>query len=171
MKWRLVLIRHAHRDTSEREQDNGLSAKGKEQVKGLKRFVQARRKREENFAQGRVLWLSSPKRRCRETLDPLAEKLAEESAVVDLRLDEQGVGESESEFSRRIEAFVKDLAHQKADWVFVSSHGDWLPHVLDSVTGCPLSMKKGAWVEIQMEGSKGMVVGSYPDPLIFLKLS
>ncbi|MCC7405064.1 MAG: histidine phosphatase family protein [Bdellovibrionales bacterium] len=170
MKWRLVLIRHAHRDTSDRDQDNGLSAKGKEQVKGLKRFVQARRKREEDFAQGRVMWLSSPKLRCRETLDPLVEKLAQGEAVVDLRLDEQGPGESDSELSRRIQAFIKELAHQKPDWVFVSSHGDWLPYALDLITGCPLSMKKGAWVELQMEGSKGQVVGSYPDPLIFLKL-
>lgn len=168
MKWRLIFIRHAHRDTSDRSQDNGISDKGREQVKGLEKFVRARRKRDEDFVQDGVLWLSSPKQRCIETLAPLADRLSGAKVEVDSRLDEMSGGESEEEFRHRIMEFIKDVGASENQWVFLSSHGDWLPLALEYVGGASLAMKKGSWVEYNMLGLRGELIWSLPDPRLFL---
>ena len=168
MNWRLIFIRHAHRDTSIRSLDNGISEKGREQVKGLEKFVKSRLKRDESFAQEGALWFSSPKQRCIETLAPLAERLGDAEVEIDPRIDEMGGGESQEEFRQRIMDLIKDFGASEAQWVFVSSHGDWLPMATEYVSGTAVSMKKAAWVEYQMTGIRGELVWSLPDPRLFL---
>src|SRR5271170_829167 len=65
----LIVVRHAHRDKSEgRESDNGLSAKGRKQAaKILEHF-----KKEYSGLQSLRI-LSSPKKRCVETVQSIAE--------------------------------------------------------------------------------------------------
>jgi broad specificity phosphatase PhoE len=64
---RIVFIRHAHRDTEIHSRDNGLSEKGKKQVRQVVRFSRSREL--EN-----ALFLTSPKIRCVETITPVAEE-------------------------------------------------------------------------------------------------
>ena len=52
----LVFIRHSHRDNTQRELDNGLSEKGQDQAKAIRRFFMDRFAAEK-FDQG--LWLVS----------------------------------------------------------------------------------------------------------------
>ena len=167
MLWRLVFIRHGDRDASASEVDNGLSLKGREQVKGLERFIKSRQKRDKEFASGKILWFSSPKLRCQQTISPLAELVSGAKPQVDPRVDEAAFRESEEDFTQRIEEFIQELSRQNAQWVFVCSHADWLPIALDYVGGRALPMNKGAWVEYTMLGVGGELSWICPDPLIF----
>src|SRR4029079_6552406 len=69
----LVLCRHGHRDNTKRELDNGLTDKGREQAKSIKRFF-SERFSDEDLKKG-VWFVSSPKLRCIETLQPTAKGL------------------------------------------------------------------------------------------------
>ena len=77
---KLILVRHAHRDTDVRTRDNGLSDKGKDQVKKLIEFGCERLKNEE------VAFFTSPKKRCQETIGPVAKEFKKE-VIIDERLD------------------------------------------------------------------------------------
>ena len=123
--------------------------------------------RNKDFATGKVLWLTSPKMRCQQTLAPLDHLLSEQSPQVDPRLDEAAFGESDEDFTQRIEGFIQDMSRQEATWVFICSHGDWLPIALDYVGGQALPMKKAAWVEYTMLGVGGELAWVCPDPQIF----
>ncbi len=140
----LILVRHAHRDTSEgRERDNGLSERGKDQAKAIARYFKERYGKEE------ALLLSSPKVRCIETLLPLADKLGVEVKVVDL-LGEQV--ESQEALERRIEKFFRWWKQRGPALVVACSHGDWIPAFSRKVLGISLDVKKGAWLEIGGHG-------------------
>jgi broad specificity phosphatase PhoE len=146
----LVLIRHAHRDNSVRELDNGLSDKGREQAKNLKRFFQGRFS-EDDFKKG--LWfVSSPKLRCVETLQPAAKTL---NRPVDAHpgLDEQGDRESMGAFQARIQRFLREWIESKIALTVLCSHGDWLPLATHSLLGLHQEFKKGAWLEVEAEGT------------------
>jgi broad specificity phosphatase PhoE len=142
----LILIRHAHRDNSQRELDNGLTDKGREQVKNLHRFFSGRFA-EEHF-EGGLWFVSSPKRRCLETLSPLA-KVA--GAAVDTHpdLDEQAARESDMAFVARVERFLHEWQQAQPEWTFLCSHGDWLPVAADRLLGLRHEFKKGSWFEIE----------------------
>ena len=93
----LVLIRHAHRDVpSDRTKDNGLSERGQEQIKKLLKFYKSR------FELLPALLLSSPKKRCIETVSGIAKELQTKLGV-DAHLDEQGTQETAALMSARIE--------------------------------------------------------------------
>lgn len=147
----LILIRHGHRDTSQRESDNGLDEKGQEQAKLLKRFLSDR------FSDGdlrRGLWLvSSPKRRCLETLTPIAKGL---DRAIDIHpsLDEQGVREASGAVTERVRQFLTEWRGSKAEITLLCSHGDWLPIATWELLGLGLAFKKGAWVEIAWEDGR-----------------
>src|SRR5258708_4894658 len=104
MKKTLVLIRHAHRDNTVRSKDNGLSEKGREQARWLKKFYF---KRFGDNQTGGVWLASSPKKRCIETVSAIA---AEMGKTVDLNpdLDEQSNQESIEKFEGRVAHFLKD---------------------------------------------------------------
>jgi broad specificity phosphatase PhoE len=138
----LVLIRHAHRDTTLRSRDNGLSEKGQKQARALARIF------EERVAESasKIKLFSSPKKRCIETMQPIA-------VVDDLKieinplLDEQRDGENDTQFRARVGefmSFVKKEFKGDDEWVLVCSHGDWLPLVLGDV-----QISKGCWAQVE----------------------
>lgn len=149
----LVLIRHAHRDTSRRELDNGLSDKGKEQSKAIRRFFLERFKSDEL---DKGLWLvSSPKRRCVETLSPLA-KAFERQVDVHPDLDEASGRENEKRLVERVEHFLHEWQQSAASLTVLCSHGDWLPLASYHLLGIPLDFKKGAWLELNWESGRAV---------------
>ncbi|NJL24381.1 MAG: histidine phosphatase family protein [Calothrix sp. SM1_5_4] len=137
----LILIRHAHRDTTRRELDNGLDEKGREQARFLKRFFS------ERFSVGEVnsgLWLvSSPKLRCVETLLPLARSL-ERPVDIHPELSEQAVKESRQSLERRVHAFLHEWTNSSIPLTLLCSHGDWLPVAVYHLLGLRQEFKKGA---------------------------
>lgn len=145
----LVLIRHAHRDTSARELDNGLDEKGREQAKCIKRFFADRFQKGEADA---GLWLvSSPKLRCVETLNPLAKAL-EREVDVHPGLDEQSFKESSEVFEKRVATFLAEWAKSPAALTVLCSHGDWLPLATQRLMkGLNFDFRKGAWVELEWD--------------------
>lgn len=146
----LVLVRHAHRDTTRRELNNGLSEKGKEQAKGLRRFF-AERFDANDFKRG--LWfVSSPKLRCVETLNPMA-KFLEKSVDIHPDLDEQTSKETGLQFEQRIRRFLQEWKQGAPEFTILCSHGDWLPLAVFQLLGLPQDFKKGAWLELEFEGA------------------
>ncbi len=152
MQKTLILIRHAHRDTSKRELDNGLNEKGREQAKALRRFFSERFSKTD-LAGG--LWLvSSPKLRCVETLEPIAKTINQE---VDRHpgLAEQSEKESLKAFEARINLFLQEWMESKVALTLLCSHGDWLPLASGRLLGFQQSFKKGAWLELEWSYGRG----------------
>jgi broad specificity phosphatase PhoE len=150
MQKTLVLIRHAHRDNTQRELDNGLSEKGRDQAKAVKRFFTERFSKEEA---GKGLWLvSSPKLRCVETLQPIAKGI-ERPVDIHPGLDEQGSRESIKAFEGRVQAFLHEWAESKMEITILCSHGDWLPAAALGLLGLHQEFKKGSWLELESDGS------------------
>jgi len=150
----LILIRHAHRDTSQRELDNGLDDKGREQAKGIRRFF-IDRFQTEDFRRG--LWfVSSPKRRCLETLLPTARGL---DRPIDAHpdLDEQSTRESTAAFAARIERFLQEWRQAKPDITVLCSHGDWLPRACELLLRHTPDFKKGSWLELECESDSSVL--------------
>jgi broad specificity phosphatase PhoE len=151
----LILVRHAHRDTSDRNQDNGLSAKGLKQAKWLRRFAADRfDKKEWKDLRGRVL--SSPKRRCLESVAPISE-LFELPCETHNDLEEQKSGESFAQFNDRIHHFLDWWVKDGPSLVVACSHGDWLPLAIFHVLGTSIEMKKGSWLELEWENGRAQL--------------
>lgn len=148
---KLVLIRHAHRDTSKgREQDNGLDALGKKQRKELTKFFLKK------FAHESIEIYSSPLKRCLQTVKKISENL-NVPLYSALELTERGQlkrGESEREFQNRIGKFLGKVRRSKKEVVVLCCHGDWIPEALDKLIGCPIELKKGAWVQLESKKSR-----------------
>lgn len=143
----LILTRHAHRDTSDRAADNGLSPKGRAQARALEeRFAEEYPGRKGNA----FLVLSSPKRRCVETVRGIARRAGRGVKISQL-LTEQGEGESSRELEARVRKFVEWWKTQAPPRTLICSHGDWLPLALRSLTGAAADMKKGGWAEVVLE--------------------
>lgn len=149
-KKKLILVRHAHRDTSDRELDNGLSEKGREQAKGL--VVVFKNKISKD---GKIILFSSPKRRCIETLAPFSKKV-DVKITVDPNLDEQKHTETAARFEKRLDSFLEFIsglqrkASRSEEVVIVAcSHGDWLPIAIQKLTGVAIDLKKGGVAEIE----------------------
>jgi broad specificity phosphatase PhoE len=161
----LILIRHGHRDNSRRELDNGLSDKGREQARWVKTFFH-RRFEAEDLSGG--LWLvSSPKRRCRETLLPLAKSL---EVAVDAHpgLDEQGADERGAReglqaFNERVHGFLDEWSRSPAGLTVLCSHGDWLPVAIFHLLGVRQEPKKGAWLELESDGGRAALKWCIPN--------
>ena len=134
---RLIFIRHAHRDTEIHSRDNGLSDKGKKQVRQVVRFSQNR-----ELEDG--LFLSSPKVRCVETITPVAESLRSEIQI-DARLGEGGT-------SADLVSFVDWWKYEAPDLTIACSHGDVIPMLVEKITGGMISIKKAGWCEIELVG-------------------
>jgi broad specificity phosphatase PhoE len=148
----LVLIRHGHRDNSVRELDNGLSEKGQGQARLLKKFFVSRFQ-PEDLKKG-VWFVSSPKKRCIETLSPMAKAI---DRTVDVHPDllEQTGKENLSVFQGRVQKFIKEWRESKTEVTVVCSHGDWLPLATMELMGVPLDFKKGQWTEFSLEVGAG----------------
>jgi broad specificity phosphatase PhoE len=151
VKKTLILVRHAHRDTGTPWADNGLTPKGREQAEAVRRWV------EERFPGETPLLLSSPKKRCRQTLEPLAKKLGT-PLVVDERLLEG------NHAAAGAEAFLKWWRDEAPALAAACSHGDWIPIFLGMAAGDALSLKKGACAELVLSGGKARVARVEQEP-------
>ena len=138
----LIIVRHAHRDTSDRRRDNGLTAKGQKQAQRVLRHYKRR------FDRREALIFSSSKKRCMETVQPLARHLR---AVVrkDARLMELRQGESAHDFTIRIKRFFVWWLRQGPELTVVCSHGDWIPTAVKIAVGAEIELKKGGWLEME----------------------
>jgi len=134
---RLILIRHAHRDTGNHILDNGLSDKGNKQVKLLLRFAHTREL--EN-----AVYFTSPKKRCVETITPLAKEFGAR-VTIENALDE---GCSISQ----LDAFIDHWKLYGAGLTVACSHGDVIPMLVEKLTGGMISIKKAGWCEIELVG-------------------
>lgn len=144
MKKTLVIIRHAHRTLEDRDRDNGLSERGQDQVKKLVKFYQNR------FAGLKPVFMTSPKKRCIETISPLAIVAGAKVANIDERLDEQG-HDSTGVFIARIQEFLDVWKYEGQALTVICSHGDWIPTAVQKLIGRSVSLKKCGWVEIDCE--------------------
>jgi broad specificity phosphatase PhoE len=146
----LVLIRHAHRDTTDRSADNGLSEKGVKQAAALLRYYVKAFGDEESKNKPRIF--SSPKRRCVETVTSIARE-AGVRVETSSEFLEQGTDESLADMRKRAEKFVEKWKAEKNqnELTIVCSHGDWLPAALQAAMGGRVELKKGAWAELRIE--------------------
>ncbi|MCM0606048.1 MAG: histidine phosphatase family protein [Xanthomonadaceae bacterium] len=141
----LILVRHAHRDTTLRALDNGLSEKGHLQAKELAEHLM------KECEGKKPLLLTSAKTRCLETLKPLALAMGIEVKTDEL-LMEQLPHESEQDMSVRIDQFITSWETEMPELVIVCSHGDWLPVAIDRMTGQFVDMGKGSCIVITHDG-------------------
>lgn len=144
----LVLVRHAHRDTSLRQLDNGLSEKGRKQAHDLVGEVKAK------LGSGirPVIWTSA-KMRCRETLEPLAQDLGIPIQEHPLLL-EQAYHETETQFLNRITAFFEEWKASSEPLIIACSHGDLLPILIEKITGTQKDLYKGEWIIVTGESDE-----------------
>lgn len=156
----LILIRHAHRDNSDRGLDNGLSPKGEKQARWLKRYVEGRFSREE-WKDLKAVLLSSPKKRCVETLLGLSEHF-DLPCEKEMDLDEQKPNESFAQFEARIHEFLKWWVKDAPPVVVACSHGDWLPLAVFHLLGASVEMKKGSWLEVEFDHGRPQLKGFIP---------
>lgn len=140
---KLVLIRHAHRDTTERDADNGLSAKGRRQAYELGEHFK------KHLPGSRPLLIASPKVRCVETLEPIGAVSGSPVKTSPLLL-EQGAREPVESILARAREFARWWLLEGPSLTLICSHGDYLPAVAETLTGTRLELKKGAWAEISM---------------------
>lgn len=141
---RLILIRHAHRDNTKRELDNGLSKQGQTQALAIRDSL-----RDALMSHKRGLQLlSSPKSRCLETLAPLS-KLLSQDTVIDERLDEQHSFETPKNFQSRIKHFITETSSSPGGLIVACSHGDWIPEAIKLLCGVDADMGKSGWAILQ----------------------
>jgi broad specificity phosphatase PhoE len=143
---KLIVIRHAHRDKAMgHDCDNGLSAKGKRQAKLLAKFFSERFA--EELEDASVELVSSPKKRCIETIEPVGHMLGIPERV-DPLLDE---GE---DLNVRVKTFIGGLGQCQSELLVVCSHGDWIPLFFERFLGLSIDLKKGAWAEVELDGAE-----------------
>jgi broad specificity phosphatase PhoE len=145
---RLVLVRHAHRDNSLRSLDNGLSEVGRKQAEKLATHFK------KNFELSNCSWLSSPKRRCIETLAPMA---GEKLLVVPL-LNEQESAESFVNFQSRVSEFLDNWKASSSPLTIASSHGDWIPEAILQTTRLRTEIGKSGWACLSIDESGAWIL-------------
>src|SRR4051812_17636433 len=125
----LIIVRHAHRDKAEgREQDNGLSAKGlKQAARVLERF------QAELGAGAKPRLLSSPKKRCVETVQPIA-------SATGVKLQLSPLLDEGADLETRARRFFAEWKKDAPALTVICSHGDWIPYFLEFATGVPTDL-------------------------------
>jgi phosphohistidine phosphatase SixA len=127
----LILVRHAHRDKDEgRELDNGLSERGRRQARALTKFFA------KAYPEANPVFLSSPKKRCRETL---------------LKVESDPLLDEGSNLEGRVAKFTAWWKTQGPQFTVACSHGDWLPVCIEALSGARVELKKGALAEIHLD--------------------
>jgi broad specificity phosphatase PhoE len=145
MKKTLVIIRHAHRNLDDRTRDNGLSDRGEEQVKKLVKFYKTR------FDGEKASFYCSPKKRCVETLSPLAVEGKSKAIEIDDRLDEHQASENMAMYLARMDEFLDVWKYEGAELTVICSHGDWIPIAVKKLVGVQIDIKKSGWIEIEYQ--------------------
>lgn len=146
----IILVRHAHRDNSILERDNGLTKKGREQAKALARLLMRIEKGND------LKLLTSPKRRCLETMAPFARK-TKLSLETDDSLLEQMSNETDTQFQERIRGIAQNWIRDRGPYnLIICSHGDLLPLLAQELTGAKIEIQKGAaaWIVKTSDGCK-----------------
>lgn len=144
----LIILRHAHRETVKgRDLDNGLSDRGRKQVRRIFDYYFKRYPEIE-----RPLLLSSGRKRCIETLQPLASKLERRLTLHPLLMEKGGEAKSENgaQFKKRVKKFLKEWQESKTPLTIICSHGDWIPVFMKECLGTSIHLKKGGWAEIEI---------------------
>ncbi len=140
----IYVVRHAHRDKKAgRQVDNGLSKKGLLQSYHLTRIL------ERHLVGKKAKLLSSPKLRCKQTIQALGDIVGAELEI-DPLLDEENNQENSSGLKKRIKAFQK-FAVRCPKPLVICSHGDWIPLFLKLQCGFELPVAKGGIVAIHGE--------------------
>lgn len=144
----LIILRHAHRDQIDgHDADNGLSERGLAQTEKLVKYFEKR------FKGTRAFFISSPKRRCVETLAPIAAACGGKLEK-DPLLAEQGASdpvEKPKAFASRLKQFHSDWLDSKHRLTVICSHGDWIPAFLERTVGVAITLKKGGYAEIDVD--------------------
>ena len=141
----LIVTRHAHRDKAQgREVDNGLSEKGLQQAKRLTQYF------EKKYGGKKPHVMSSPKVRCQETVQAIADITKRKLEISDL-LDEQHEGESSKAYKKKVEEFLRWWKEEGPPLLIINSHGDWIPLFFEIAIGTCLDLKKGAWAELELD--------------------
>lgn len=150
----LILVRHAHRDKGLGD-DNGLSERGQRQAKRICARVESHLK--EDSGDASIAVFSSPKRRCIETVAPLAQKL--NIQVETMKLLDEG-----SRLEERVEEFFKWWIREAPQVTIACSHGDWIPCCILRMTGARVDLKKGAIAEISGPSAAPLLMGLIQNP-------
>ena len=141
----LYLIRHAHRDVSDRTLDNGLSLRGVAQAKKIEEWFTSK---EISLPSELV---SSPRRRCQETLTPLSERSGL-PLKIDPGTEEQRENEDSAQFGRRVLNWFQAWKKSAEPVTLVCSHGDWIPLIISLACGQRLEIPKGSVTRITLQG-------------------
>lgn len=141
----LIIVRHAHRDTSDRHLDNGLSPKGQEQAQRVAEYLTTLVTSLDTLKSLKIE--TSPRLRCQETLAPLCKKLNRE-AIINPLLDERSSSEGNYQLETRIKAFVESWKRDTTKTTIISSHGDWIPYAVPLLTSEALDLNKAGIAEI-----------------------
>src|SRR5262249_20090276 len=137
--------RHGHRNLDNREADNGLDAEGKKQARAVAKYFRKRYKKGP-----KPVILSSPKKRCVETIAPLAEAIRAEIQISKL-LTEQESSEDFDKMKGRVVRFLKEEVGERHAITILCSHGDWIPLAVEVLSGARVEAKKGSWIEIDLD--------------------
>lgn len=138
---RLYLVRHAHRDVAHRSLDNGLTEKGRRQAESIAIWLK-KDLGQSSEGRPRPTALTSPKQRCRETLEPFSQQMGMVVSV-DQGLTEQGERESAGEFAGRVRAWLQKWLEGPMEVSIACSHGDWIPLAIGLLSGERVELKKG----------------------------
>ncbi len=142
---RLILVRHAHRDKVATDFDNGLSEKGEKQAKRLSAFFT------DEFAEEKsLLLLTSPRKRCRETLEPLAKSL-KRNLDTNLWLEEGGP------LGSKIRGFLKEWSERRDRVTIACSHGDWIPTAVEQECGARIICRKSSFIDLVDVGGEFLI--------------
>ncbi len=133
----LVIIRHAHRDTSDKSADNGLSPKGQKQALKIKKYFK------KNYPKTSLVIMTSPKKRCVETIESLLKD--DLKPTISKLLDE---GEP---LQSKVDQFIKWWKTKAPSVTVICSHGDWIPVCIKTLTGKDVGLKKGELLEIKLK--------------------
>ncbi|TVQ80473.1 MAG: hypothetical protein EA369_02390 [Bradymonadales bacterium] len=147
----LILLRHAHRDVSDRRLDNGLSERG---IKQAHRVAQILSERVRALGLP-ITILTSPKLRCQETVQELGERLSI-PVIIDQSLDERSESEDSDTFNQRLESWIDKLKSSQ-EIVVAASHGDILPELLFKLTGVHSEIGKSGWAHLSPKGSSWVI--------------
>ena len=145
----LYIVRHGHRDKSAgKEADNGLDETGRTQAIEIKRQLEA------ELRGKTVSFVSSPAKRCIETLKPLAESLSQPIDIVAILHDQQD-GETAREFLERVNDFVGLWDECHSDAMVACTHGDVIPELTYVIADARATVAKGGYTKIERPESDG----------------
>ena len=146
-----VLVRHAHRHVIDPMGDNGLSEKGRLQSLKVKDYLMKHFVSKSLKDRKPLLLHSSPRLRCRYTLEPFAEEIGRPVEINNL-LDE--AARQRMPMDQRIKKFIRWLTRDTHENVIACSHGDWIPEFFRHVLDREESLKKSGLCRFEVHGDQ-----------------